>query len=303
MRYPHFLAFCLSAPWAMEPGAMQTYAAMLMRAYARKAGVVAYEDGETAAEPVAKASGSGRRAAPAIALVNVFGTIMQRAADFGPCEGGTGCDDIGAAIDAAMADETVGQILMRFSSPGGSVFGVQELGDKIRAARATKPIIGIADSMAGSAAYWLLAQCSEVYVTPAGMVGSIGVYTAHEDVSKAMDEAGVKMSFVSAGKYKVEGNPFEPLGEEARAEMQGRVDTYYKAFTGAVSKGRGVPVEQVRSGMGEGRMLLADAAQAAGMVDGVMTFDQLVKKMSTGARASRSARAQAQAAADIARVA
>lgn len=302
MRFPHFLSYCLSTPWAMEPGAMQTYAAMLMRAYARKAGVVAYEDGDPAAEPVAKASGSGRRAAPAIALVNVFGTIMQRAADFGPCEGGTGCEDIGQAIDAAMADETVGQILMRFSSPGGSVFGVQELGDKIRAARATKPICGIADSMAGSAAYWLLAQCSEAYVTPAGMVGSIGVYTAHEDVSKAMDEAGVKMTFVSAGKYKVEGNPFEPLGEEAQAEMQGRVDTYYKAFTSAVAKGRGVGIDQVRDNMGQGRMLLADAALSAGMVDGVMTFEQLVKKMSTGSRSASRARAQALAAADIAGV-
>jgi signal peptide peptidase SppA len=300
MKYPHFLAYCLSTPWAMEPGAMQTYAAILMQAYARKAGVMAGDHRDDTqygddGQPMAKVSGAGRSPTPSIALINVFGTIMQRASDFGPCEGGTGCEDIGAAIDAAMADQSVGQILMRFATPGGSVFGVQELSDKIRAARAAKPIVGIADSFAGSAGYWLLSQCSEAYVTPAGMVGSIGVYTAHEDVSKAMDEAGVKMTFVAAGKYKVEGNPFEPLSDEAKAEIQGRVDAYYKAFTSAIAKGRGVGIDQVRDNMGQGRMLLADDALAAKMVDGVMTFDQVVKKMQSSARQRRPGMASANA--------
>lgn len=303
MRYPRFLAYCLNTPWAMEPGAMQTYAAMLLQAYARKGGAVLADAGDTAPAGVsAKASGTAKRPAASIALINVFGAIMQRAADFGPCEDGTGCEDIGAALDAAMADETVGQVLMRFNSPGGSVFGVDELAAKIRAARATKPVVGIADSMAASAGYYLLSQCSQVYMTPGGMVGSIGVRMAHEDVSKAMEDAGIKVSFVYSGKYKVEGNPFEPLGDEARADMQAMSDSYYKAFVAAVAKGRGCGVDQVRDNMGQGRMLLADAALAAGMVDGVMTFEQVVAKMRTSARGGASARA-ARAAADIAGVA
>ena len=309
MKFPYFLSFALNTPWAMDPSAMRTYAAWLARTHARKAGIVAADhrddtqyDENDQPIPKAKVSGAGKRPAGSIALINVFGAIVQRAAELGPCEGGTGAEDIGAALDAAMADETVSQVLMRFSTPGGSVFGVAELGDKIRAASKQKPICGIADSMAASAGYWLLSQCSEAYVTPAGMVGSIGVYTAHEDVSKAMEEAGIKITLVSAGKYKVEGQPFEPLGEEAKGSMQNQVDTYYRMFTGAVARGRNVPVDQVRSGFGEGRMLMADDAKEAGMVDGVMTFDALVRKMMSASRASRSGRAAAQIAADIAQV-
>lgn len=61
--------------------------------------------------------------------------------------------------------------------------------------------------------------------------------------------------------------------------MQSRVDDYYAAFTKGVARGRGVPVAQVRDGMGQGRVLGADAAIAQNMVDGVATFDDAVSKL------------------------
>lgn len=311
MKLPFFLAYCLRTPWAMDPAAMATYAAILARAYASKAaGVMAGDHRDDTqydanGQPMPKAArGEQARAGgdSNIALINVHGPIVQRASNLGMCEAGTGAQEIAAALDAALADQSVGQILMSFDSPGGSVFGIQELGDKIRSARAQKPIIGIADSMSASAAYWLLSQCGEAYVTPGGMVGSIGVYTAHENVAKALESEGIEITLISAGKYKVEGNPFEPLGDEARAQTQAQIDTYYRMFTSAVAKGRGVPVDQVRSDMGEGRMLLAEAAAKAGMVDGVKTFSDVVAGMrkkgrANSARASAFARAQADIAA------
>ena len=153
------------------------------------------------------------------------------------------------------------------------------------AARAQKPVVAIANSLAASAAYWIGCSASEFYVTPGGEVGSIGVWQAHQDYSKAMDEAGVKTTLISAGKFKVEGNPYAPLDEEAQGFMQSRVDDYYAAFTKAVAKGRGVPISQVRDGMGQGRVLGADAALASSMVDGIATFDDVVKKMRRDARA------------------
>lgn len=310
MKLPYFLSYCLRTPWAMDPAAMATYAAILARAYAAKSADVMAADRrdetqyDASGQPMPKAARGNQARAGGdsnIALINVHGTIVQRASQLGMCEGGTGAQEIGAALDAALADQSVGQILMNFDSPGGSVFGIQELGDKIRSARAQKPIVGIADSMSASAAYWLLSQCGEAYVTPGGMVGSIGVYTAHENVAKALESEGIEITLISAGKYKVEANPFQPLGDEARAETQAQVDTYYRMFTNAVAKGRSVPVDQVRSGMGEGRMLLAEDALKAGMVDGVATFGEVVVKMQRNSRQRNTrAAAFAQAKADIA---
>ncbi len=112
---------------------------------------------------------------------------------------------------------------------------------------------------------------------------------------------GIQPTLISAGKFKVEGNPYAPLDEEAQGFMQSRVDDYYASFTKAVARGRGVPIAQVREGMGQGRVLGADAAQAQGMVDGVATFDDVVRKMrrEAGAKPKASRLAQAQRAIEI----
>ena len=68
--------------------------------------------------------------------------------------------------------------------------------------------------------------------------------------------------------------------------MQSRVDDYYASFTKVVARGRGVPIAQVREGMGQGRVLGADAAMAQNMVDGVATFDDVVRKMRRDAKTS-----------------
>ena len=99
-----------------------------------------------------------------------------------------------------------------------------------------------------------------------------------------MATEGVAPTLISAGKYKVEGNPYVPLDAEAQGFMQSRVDDYYAAFTKGVARGRGVPIAQVRDGMGQGRVLGADAAMAQNMVDGVATFDDVVRKMRRDAK-------------------
>lgn len=287
MKHAAFLAHALATPWALQREVLAAYAAVLARKYAAPA---AMDDGDVVAGPVAaRAAPAGQRQG-AIAVVPLQGTVMQRAGMMEMCGGGTSVQTFTAAFRQALADETVGQILIEIDSPGGSVYGVGELFAEIYQARDVKPVVAIANSLAASAAYWIGAAASEFYVTPGGEVGSIGVWQAHEDWSKALEEAGVKTTLISAGKFKTEGNPYQPLDADAQAFMQSRVDDYYAAFTKAVAKGRGVPVDSVRNGMGQGRVLGADAALAANMVDGIATFDDVVKRMSRSSRtAQRSA--------------
>ena len=61
--------------------------------------------------------------------------------------------------------------------------------------------------------------------------------------------------------------------------MQSRVDDYFLTFSKAVAKGRGVPIAQVRNGMGQGRVLGADAALEQNLVDGIVTLDEAIRKM------------------------
>lgn len=224
----------------------------------------------------------------AIAVIPVYGVLTQRPPQDISGSGGTSMTGISRAVKMAAEDPSISKILMDFDGPGGSVYGCMETADAIYQARQQKPVIGIANSCAASATLWLASQCSEFYCTPGGEVGSIGVYTAHQYIGKALEAAGIDTTLISAGKFKTEGNPFEPLSDEAKAAVQARVDDYYGLFTKAVARGRNVNAAQVKSDMGQGRMLGANDAKAAGMIDGIMTYDELLAKMQGASKPGRS---------------
>ena len=273
----------LTTPWALMPERLQAMTAVLTR----------WSSDEPPSEETLFQVNADRvlrdtrkqfaaaNAGAGIAVLPLYGVVTQRGnmVDDISGPGSTSTQKFTSALRQVLADDTVGQILIDIDSPGGSVYGVAELATEIVKARAQKPVVAVANSLAASAAYWIGCSAGEFYVTPGGEVGSIGVWQAHFDYSKALEEEGVKPTLISAGKFKVEGNPYVPLDPEAQAFMQSRVDDYYNAFIKAVAKGRGVSVADVRDGMGEGRVLGADAALAANMVDGIATFDDVLAKM------------------------
>lgn len=219
-------------------------------------------------------------AASSTGVIPVRGTISQHAAgDLSSfLFGGATTEGIGADLDAMLADDSISKIVLDIDSPGGTSYGVSELANKIMSSRGTKPIIAVANSLAASAAYWLGASADQFFVTPGGMVGSIGVYAMHQDVSKALDDAGVKTTLISAGKYKTGGHPAVPLDDDTRQRVQERVDDVYAQFVHDVARGRGVSEATVRNGYGEGDVLTAKKAKAEGMVDGIMTLDAVMSK-------------------------
>jgi signal peptide peptidase SppA len=281
----------LATPWALMPERLSAFAGVMSRWHAGEqasdevmAGIHADRQAREVKRSAAMQAGGGQ-----IAVLPLYGVVTQRGSmvDDVSGSGGASTQRFADALRQAISDPTISQILIDIDSPGGSVYGVSELAAEIQSARAQKPIVAIANSLAASAAYWIGSAASELYVTPGGEVGSIGVWQAHEDWSAAMEDAGVKTTLISAGKFKVEGNPYQPLDAEAQSFMQTRVNDYYSAFTKAVAKGRSVPVDQVRNGMGQGRVLGADQALSEKMVDGIMTFEEVVKKMQRDAKSAQ----------------
>jgi signal peptide peptidase SppA len=211
-----------------------------------------------------------------VARIPVNGVLVPRASAMSDMSGGTSAEEITSMMHAAIASPNVGSIVLDIDSPGGMVDGIPELAALIRAARERKPVTAVANTEAMSAAYWLGSQASAFFASPSARVGSIGVISSHENRSAQAEQKGVQTTIVSAGKYKAEGNPFEPLTDEGREHMQGMVDEFYGMFVKDVAAGRKVPVKDVLSGYGEGRYLSAKQGFAAGMIDGIATIDQVI---------------------------
>lgn len=251
---------------------------------------------DTPAEQPASPSQSGN-----VAILRLFGPILPRS------EAITDISQPAALLTRFQAqfrrvasDPRVTAIVIDIDSPGGQADLVPETVAMIRAARRSdRPIVAIADTLACSAAYWVGCGADEFSVTPSGLVGSIGAYVLHQDVSEALTAAGIKNTYVSEGPRKVEGNPFGPLDDSAKAWLQSIVKDCYDMFVADVAKSRGVPAAVVRADpetsdkhMGGGRSYPAKEALRLGMVDRIETLDQLVTRLQRrGARSSASARA------------
>jgi ClpP class serine protease len=95
----------------------------------------------------------------------------------------------------------------------------------------------------------------------------------------ALDKQGIETTVVSAGQFKSEGNPFEKLTPQAKAAMQKLVDSAYATFLSDVAKGRRATVADVRTGYGQGRLLDAESALRAGMVDRIETFEATIARL------------------------
>lgn len=311
--FPRLTAAIVQYPWAIMPDRLEAIAEVVERrveGYRLTREEIAAIKGERSPNgvatyygldhssglitPQAAANSANSNAGSVIAVISVFGIIAQHASQVddisGP--GGTSTERVSDSLKKALADPSVGSIILNIDSPDGNVNGVQVLANEIYKARDQKPVIAQVNSLAASAAYWIASSAKEIVVTPGGMVGSIGVYTLHQDVSKAVDKAGLKFTFISAGKYKVEGNAFEPLSDEAAKASQKNVDSFYRDFAGDVARGRNVPVDQVRNGFGEGRLVKDHEAIKARMADRVGTLDATIKGL-MGRRSSQGTKAAA----------
>ena len=280
--YQHVTQLVLSEPWAITPDMYQTICDLVRFRVA--GGKLTSEEIEEriGAAPVRR--GAARRGA--VAVMPLYGVLVQRMGPITAMSGGTSTDALGAGFQQAIADPDIGAVILDIDSPGGSVFGTSELWQTIMDARGAKPVVAVANSRAASAAYWIASAADEIVVTPGGEVGSIGVVAAHEDISEAEAAAGVKTTLITAGEKKASGNPHTPLTDTDRADIQAKVDTYYDMFVAAVARGRGVSKAEVLGGFGEGDMVLAQAAVRAGMADRVDTLQGTIGRLMGSPRRS-----------------
>jgi signal peptide peptidase SppA len=159
----------------------------------------------------------------------------------------TGYQYIERALARGLADPEVRGIALVCDTPGGMVAGCFECCDKIYEARGRKPIKAYASDSAYSAGYAIASSADSITVTRSGGVGSIGVVSTHFEYEKMLDRMGIKVTFIYAGKHKVDGNAYEALSDTAKKRMQNRVDKLYGVFTGMVSRNRDMDEGEVRA--------------------------------------------------------
>lgn len=288
MNYTHVRALVYDQPWAITPeklNAIQSLLAMRLAGERLTPEAIAERIGAADARRNTVRNG-------AVAVLPIYGVLMQRVDMLSEMSGGTSTERIARDFRQLVADPNIGTIVLDIDSPGGGVYGIAELAEEIFKARAEKRIVAVANSMAASAAYWLGTAADELVVTPGGEVGSIGVYMIHEDWSAAYEQAGVKPTLIKYGEHKAEGIDIEPLSDAAKDALQKRVDEYGAMFTNAVAKHRGTSAATVSKEFGQGRVFGAKEAVKRGMADRVDSLQDTLARL-TGKASGKGTRVEA----------
>ncbi|WP_458789267.1 S49 family peptidase [Adonisia turfae] len=204
-----------------------------------------------------------------LAVVPIEGLLSHRLGALDPYCGMTGYDGIAAKLRAALNSDKVRGIWLDIDSPGGEVSGCFDLVELIREAAEIKPVAAIADDCACSAAYALACAAGTVFTTRTAALGSIGVYTLHVDMSRALAEEGLVVTPIYAGARKVDGHPYAPLPEEVRDRFQAEVERTRQLFADTVARMRGLSVEAVLAQ--EAEVYTGADAVTAGLADAVTT--------------------------------
>ena len=213
--------------------------------------------------------------APAgVVVIPVVGSLVRRTMGLEPASGFTSYAEIAGMVDAAISDPSVEGILLDIDSPGGEAGGVFELGERIRAADAAKPIWAVASDSAYSAAYAIGCAASRLVVTRTGGVGSIGVIAMHVDQTARDAQQGYRYTPITAGEQKNDFSPHEKLGPDAHARLQAEVDRLYGLFVTHVAAMRRLDADAVRTT--EAGIYFGEEAVSAGLVDAVGSFDSVI---------------------------
>ena len=206
-----------------------------------------------------------------VAVIPVYGVIGNKLGLLEKSCGAVGCDDISKDIQAANKMGAA-KIILDIDSPGGTVAGVPELADEIAGSKAD--VYAMTSGMMASAAYWLAAGTKGIFATKSADVGSIGVYTAHIDKTRALEQQGHKVELFKTGKYKASGYPGIPLTDEQRAEIQRGVDSVFAMFKEHVKNHRGNIEDEAM----QGQTFMGEDAVKAGLVDEIIPNLDALKK-------------------------
>lgn len=198
-----------------------------------------------------------------VGVIPLRGVIGKGLSRLESLTGAADVDDFTSALEMMEEDEEVEYILVDISSPGGTVTGVEEAASRL--ARSSKPTVAFTDTEAASAAYWIGSAADRFVATPSATVGSIGVYMAIPDLSKAFEMQGVRMDVIKSGSLKGAGIPGTSLSDAQRADLQAQVEEIHAEFKASVRGKRSMVADEDM----EGQVFSGKTAARKGLVTGL----------------------------------
>lgn len=189
-------------------------------------------------------------------------------------EGPIGLDGLGPGsvssreIAQAIADFDAGSsnaLLLEINSPGGSAVASSEIYDALKATNKTK--VAYLSEVAASGGYYVAAGAGYIVANPNAITGSIGAVTDLINYQELFQKIGLRQEAIKSGELKDIGAPYRNMTEKERRLLQELIDETAARFIADVRAGRSSKLTPAFEGILDARILSAQAALKAGLVD------------------------------------
>ena len=171
-------------------------------------------------------------------------------------------------------NENVKGMVLRVNSPGGSVFGSDQIGEALDYfMKKGKPLAVSMGDYAASGGYWISCCADKIFADPMTVTGSIGIYGLIPEFAGTLSKIGVSPQTVSTNPSADFPSGMKPMDERQLGVMQQYVDRGYDKFVSRVAKGRKMSKERVKA-IAEGRVWDGIMARRIGLVDTLGGLDK-----------------------------
>jgi protease IV len=174
-------------------------------------------------------------------------------------------------------DSSIKAIIIHVNSPGGGVAASEEIYREVKRVRKdkNKKVVVSIETVGASGAYYVSSAADKIFADQGSIVGSIGVIAQWVNYGDLLKWAKLKDVVIKTGEFKDTGNPARDLTPSEQAYMQSLIDNMFGQFIQAVSEGRGLKYEDVKS-FANGKVWTGEQAMSMKLIDSVGDFEAAV---------------------------
>lgn len=173
----------------------------------------------------------------------------------------TNGDEVKDDLIEASKNDSIKAVILDINSPGGMINASNAIseGVKVFQEKTKKPVYAYVSGMGASGGYWVAASTDKIIADTGSLTGSIGVilgsvpfYNEPISLGDVSTRQPIKVTTLSAGKYKDVGNPFREITPEEKQMLQTGLDYEYNIFVDYIAKRRAIDPAKLRNAIGAG---------------------------------------------------
>ncbi|MGQ9627575.1 MAG: S49 family peptidase [Anaerolineae bacterium] len=208
-----------------------------------------------------------------VALPFIFGLFLSQALTPLPQIGVIRLEDeiwsytmvkMNSMLQYARQNKAIRAVVIEINSPGGEVSSSESLYYEVLALRKEKPVVASIDTWGASGAYYMAIAANFIYAKPSSNTGNIGLI-AQLPIPSFVDE-----DYIFSGPFKAFGSSPERYTRQ--------MDMSKENFLAAVLAQRGDKLKIDKETLAKGEIYLGMQAASLGLVDGIGSLHEAVKK-------------------------